>query len=264
VDAEAVESDTWAKVLYTLNTDVIAHALLNRTNGQGGTVEGLEARIKGFDKDLDDLTRTYRNKRWQQGNAMDDQERDELQGEIDHVAERIRSVRTDRDEVAKRIKQLGQQERGREVVAGLVWPVPEDAPQSGEPGHWTAVMQARAADIGQDDFTAERGQVVQVLAGDLTREDKRAVLRWLGVQVKAYRKSEPRPDGTNWEFTVSGSEDIPDTFREMLRRTVTDSLRTVQLSPDLPAKANEATPSSQPNQVGVSGTTRGVTSRPSR
>jgi site-specific DNA recombinase len=41
VDAEAVESDTWAKVLYTLNTDVIAHALLNRTNGQGGTVEGL-------------------------------------------------------------------------------------------------------------------------------------------------------------------------------------------------------------------------------
>jgi DNA invertase Pin-like site-specific DNA recombinase len=209
IPAEPMETDVWDRVVRALNTNAMAHALLSRETGSNGALDGLQARVVGYDANLKALVQQYKNKRRQQETAIDDDEFNELQRDADILTERIKSVRAERDDIAKRIERLQGRSVVHDLVTGLLWDVPVDAPKLGQPGHWTAVMEARKQLVGSGQFSEERGQVVREKADKLSLEDKRAILRWLGVRVEVYRAGESGPSGQRWELTFEGSEGAP-------------------------------------------------------
>jgi hypothetical protein len=140
---------------------------------------------------------------------MDDQEYNELQAEKDQLAERIRSVRAEREEVSGRIETLRGQQLAMSAVVevfmagGTVTQLdPLDIPLDEMP---TSRLEAQIHLVA----APLRAKVIAEKVNAFPLEDKRAILRWLGVRVDVYRKSEPRPDGSRYKLSFAGSEAEP-------------------------------------------------------
>ncbi len=74
-------------------------------------------------------------------------------------------------------------------------------PKPGEQG-WDAAF----SDALTRYMEAERGRAIVALSKDLTYDERRSLLAYLGVRVEMYRKEDIQPDGTHWRLTFAGSD----------------------------------------------------------
>ena len=65
--------------------------------------------------------------------------------------------------------------------------------------------------------------MLQLGTRDLTYEDKRKALNFLGVRVEVLRKNDLRPDGTHWRLWFLTDE----TYEDLLAMIAIDSVHTI-------------------------------------
>ncbi len=214
IKCETLDTDIWNKALVLLSTDAIAQALLARAegSGQGMGADGLQARLSGYDGAIAQLTTRRRTMRKQQEQAADDEEFDEIAGRIQEASERLHALQAERAALGEQMAQWTANQEAIKpllerlahagevtsdgVAVGVVQGssesdahvrvrvrLPADSPTPGQPGYEDALVDA----LSRYEAT-QRETAVARMAGDLTTEEKRALLRWLGVRVQLYRR----------------------------------------------------------------------------
>jgi hypothetical protein len=62
------------------------------------------------------------------------------------------------------------------------------------------------ANFTKDACKSARGALIKHQAGDLSTQEKRILLRWVGVRVEVRNRDEAGPDGTHWDLIFETQE----------------------------------------------------------
>jgi hypothetical protein len=205
VYAKEVDTDIWRRVVALLNTDAVALALVSRMEGgnqDAATLEAMKEQLESIDGTIEQLTKMRKNLRRQQETAFDDAEYEELEGRIQQAGKRLRELADDRRDLSEQLESVtGVTFEVGDLLSRVQVRAPDNFPKPGEPGFEKALAGALDSYL-----EANRESAITVASEELSVQEKRALLRWLGARVEVYSLQDKQSDDTRWELIFSAPE----------------------------------------------------------
>jgi site-specific DNA recombinase len=225
VAVNILDADIWEKVVFLLTTDAVSVALERRETGQDGGNGGggiaeqrLTREIATHDGLIADHEKKLKNLLRMQSEADDDDTYAYAKTQAEDTRARLGRLRAQRDELVGQRESLAQTARIAEhllmSIPGGVISLPQN-PRTPDSlleneateawlrtafGEDTSDDQARLKQVGED----IRERIAGHIQTHWSYDDKRAVLRWLGVRVEVTRRNDPQPpEGKHWRISFS-------------------------------------------------------------
>lgn len=223
VAVDILDNDIWGKVITLLTTDAVSLALERRervSDGGSGSIaeQRLTREIATHDGLIADQEKKLKNLRRMQAEADDDEAYAYAKNQAEETKARLERQRAERDDLIAQRESLAQTARIAEhLLMGLpggVISLPQnprtpdslledettDAWLRAAFGEDTPDDRARLGQVGAD----IRDRISSHIQTQWSVDDKRAVLRWLGVRVEVTRGNDPQPpEGNHWRVSFS-------------------------------------------------------------